>query len=110
MSELQQPISRRSIEMSDQTQIYWADAYLALAAGPLRTRAYEEEYRNGTMSAPEDAIVDELYVSLMAASTGGLAIPEDLGADQIEDWFIGKAVLEGLAFYDEILELKAKIN
>ncbi len=108
MTELIGPICQ-TIEQSTHNRIYWFPAYQSLVNELFRTRAYEEDFRNGILSAPEDGARMKLHDDLMAASIGELVIPEHLEVDQIEDWFVSQAFRKGLIFYDEVMELQERL-
>jgi hypothetical protein len=96
MAEHIEPISRRMIAESTEEHAPWLGTYLDMCGGVFRTTAYDNEYRPGTMLAPEDFATGILYDNLMDSSVGRLEIPARLADDQVEDWFVAQALKKGL--------------
>ncbi len=96
MSEVPDRINRRSIDASNWETAFWLPRYLEIANGPYTTEANQANYRDDTKLTALDHAMLYLYIDLSEASEDRLIIPAGLEVDQIEDWFISRAIAKGV--------------
>ena len=103
-------ISRRMIEESSDSYSTWIDIYHEISRTLFNTPAREENWRGEAPWEPGDFASMQLYSDLMKAHRGELEIPEYLEVDQIEDWFVARAIRKGLQIYDDSLKVSAAFS
>lgn len=107
MAEHVPHISRKIIEASNEDTAFWHPRWLELSDGPFTTESSKEEYMGNSPTTEIDTAMACLYDDLADASGGILEIPPALGVDQIEDWFIARAIGKGIRIHTEAMKMNA---